>query len=299
MSAGPGHGVRARTGWPAPTGPSGEIRGRLKSAPGAASRVRRAPAWVSMTATSSRRPPQPSYTDQPVTACRPSGVSSKWCSSSAAPARWSGPVVLRQPGGTTPRSAPPGDYPRNPRPPIAVPRRGRPGLAMSGPTAVIRQPELVRTQVVIPVPDRGRLVQDRGHAGVRAALPLLRVVGDAAGPGQHRAGERGQRGVRRGGQPGDTAGRRGELARFPARRGQQPQRLLPGRAPAGAGVGWPVPGGTGPGRAASAARPPGGPGRADRNSSEPPGRNAGLSSPSADLVSRAAGRAAAEPAASR
>ena len=57
--------------------PSGEIRGLLKSASGAVSRVRRVPVRVSMTATSSRRSPQASYTDQPVTAYRPSGVSSK------------------------------------------------------------------------------------------------------------------------------------------------------------------------------------------------------------------------------
>ncbi len=62
----------ASTDWP-----SGEIRGLLKSASGAASRGRRVPVRVSMTTTSSRCSPQGSYTDQPVTTYRPSGVSSK------------------------------------------------------------------------------------------------------------------------------------------------------------------------------------------------------------------------------
>ncbi len=71
-----------------------------------------------------------------------------------------------------------------------------------------------------------------------------------------------------------------QSARFPA---VPSARAAPGSLVAG----WPL-----PGWPLAGAPPPGGPsggaGRADRNSSEPSGRKAGLSSPSADRVSRAA-----------
>ncbi len=65
--------------------PSGETSGAVKSNPGADRRARRSPLPVSMTTTSLRSPPPPSSTDHPVTAARPSGVSSNACSSRARP----------------------------------------------------------------------------------------------------------------------------------------------------------------------------------------------------------------------
>ena len=142
-----------------------------------------------------------------------------------------------------------------------------------------QQPQLVRAEVMVPVPDQGRFVQDGRHARVGAGPALLPVRGGPAGAGQRRRGERGPPRAGSAGQLADAPGGCGDLAGLPGRGRQQPQRPLPGSIvpPASAWLG------AGAGSA----------GPADRNSSPPSGRKAGLSSPSADQVSLAG--AAARP----
>ena len=74
----------------------------------------------------------------------------------------------------------------------------------------------------------------------------------------------------------------------PPSAGSSHSARFPAAASAWAAPGWSLPGWPVTGELAPPGWPSGGAGRADRNSSEPSGRKAGLSSPSADLVSRAA-----------
>ena len=91
-----------------------------------------------------------------------------------------------------------------------------------------QQPQLVRAEVMVPVPDQGRFVQDGRHARVGAGPALLPVRGGPAGAGQRRRGERGPPRAGSGGQLADAPGGCGDLAGLPARGRQQPQRPLPG-----------------------------------------------------------------------
>ena len=89
-----------------------------------------------------------------------------------------------------------------------------------------QQPELIGAQVVIPVPDRRGLVQDRGDPGVLALLAALRVLVRPGRPRQHRGHEHQAWRAAGGDDPADTARRGGDPAGVATGHGQQPQRGL-------------------------------------------------------------------------
>ncbi len=250
---------RAVPGWPRAACRPVRPAATVKSNPGTDSRVRRSPELVSMTTRSLRSPPAPSLTDHPVTARRPSGLRSKAFSSRARPA-WG---VRSRRAAASPAALPPG--PLDPLQPAWAAQVGD------------QQPLLVRAEVMVPVPDQGRLVQDGRHARVGPGPALRPVASGPAGARQHRRGERGQLRTGGGGEPAGAARRRRDAAGLPACGRQQPQGPLPAGVVAGV-------------RGRRRTRP-GGAGRGDRNSIPPSGRKAGLSSPSADQVSRAGVRA--------
>ena len=278
--------------------PSGETRGAVKSNPGADSRARRSPVPVSMTTTSLRSPPAPSSTDHPVTAARPSGVSSNACSSRARPG-WG---VRSRGAGTAPAvTSPEAPGPLQASSPASTSwTRSR---CSSGP----RSWSQYRTRAdscriaVTPASARAR----RCCASATAPLaPGSTDAVNAASPEPVAVASRlippGGAMIRRASPPAAGSSHR---ARWPSGSPAGPSPG-PGGGPGAAGgsappdSGLPGSGLSCPGRAASgrgggpAGRVPGGAGRDDRKASEPSGRNAGLSSPSADRVSRTAAGAA-------
>ena len=116
---------------------------------------------------------------------------------------------------------------------------GRPGQPAVGGHGH-QQPRLTGAQVVIPVPDRRGLVQDRADPRILAALAALRVIVQPGRPRQQRGGEH-QAGRAAGGDdPAGAARRGGDPAGVAALRRQQPQRgfgavLLPALAVRGPG----------------------------------------------------------------
>ena len=92
-----------------------------------------------------------------------------------------------------------------------------------------QEPLLIRAEVMIPVPDQGRLVQDRRHAGVGAGLALLRVRAAPPAPGStgavNAASPAPAAVTSRLTPPGGAATRRAS----PPAAGQQPQGPLPAR----------------------------------------------------------------------
>ena len=128
-----------------------------------------------------------------------------------------------------------GQVPRGDRVPGRIPTgatRPAPG-GLGGQHVGNQEPLLVRAEIMIPVPDQGRFVQDGRHAGVGAGPALLPVRSGPGGAGQHRRGERGQPRAGPGGQPAEPPGRSGDPACLPAGGGQQPQGPLSARVIAG------------------------------------------------------------------
>ncbi len=212
-----------------------------------------------MTTRSLRSPPAPSLTDHPVTARRPSGLRSKACSSRARPA-WG---VRSRRAAASSAALPPG--PLDPLQPAWAARSVTRSRCSSGP----RSWSQYRTRgdscrmAVTPASARARRCCPSAAApaapgstgAVNAARSELAAVASRLRP------------------PGGAATRR---ASPPAAGSSHRARFPPVPSPASAA-------GSGPG--------PGGAGRGDRNSIPPSGRKAGLSSPSADQVSRAGARA--------
>jgi hypothetical protein len=98
---------------------------------------------------------------------------------------------------------------------------GRPGQPAVGGHGH-QQPRLIGAQVVIPVPDRRGLMQDRAHPGVLAPLAALRILIQPGRPRQQRGGEQQAGGAAGGDDPAGTARRGGDPAGVATRRGQQP-----------------------------------------------------------------------------
>ena len=206
--------------------PSGEIAGSEKSVPAGLSSVLRSEVARSMATSSARRPP------------------------AGAGARPPGPA----PGASRARPTPGG----GPGPPGSVRRqaerllvqgppaiRGQvaelglarvladtasPGRVLGGPRRHLagHQPQAVRSEVVVPVPDHASLVQYRGHASVRAGLPAGGILIGPAGAGKGRDGKQVAPRDPRRGQRADAAWRSSDPAGLAAGRRQQPQGALRG-----------------------------------------------------------------------
>ena len=190
-------------------------------------------------------------------------------------------LLIQRPARFRGQVAQPGERPR-----ILGPRELAGPVRLPQPVrADCEQPHLVRSQVVIPEPDRRRLVQDGGHPGVAPLLAQPGVIrGDvvcsvrlavssaACADGQYRRAHHDGPGACGHLGRGDPARQRGDDAGLTAAGRKQPQRRprRPRRRPRRAG---PAPGS----------------GRREVNSSDPSGRNRGLASPSADRVSRRGG----------
>ena len=250
-----------------------------------------------MSTTFLRSPPPPSSTDHPVTATRPSGVSSKACSSRARPG-WG--VRSRGRGAAPAPAAPAAAGVLQESWPASTSRtRSR---CSSGPRSwsqyrtrgvscrIAVRPASARAWRCCASP--AAPLAPGSTAAVNTASPEPLAVASWLTPP---AGAT----TRQASPPAAGSSHR---ARWPAGSGPRPCSGPgggPGCAPAGGVAGGASGSGpvTGPGEAAGSRREawppgrvPGGAGRDDRKTSEPSGRNAGLSSPSAERVSRAAGR---------
>ncbi len=106
--------------------------------------------------------------------------------------------------------------------PAAV--RGRVRTGLGDPRRL--QPQAVRAKVVIPVPHRPGLVQDRCYPGVLPRLAACRVFRRTVAAGQRGRGEDRRSGGTGGGQARYAARRSGDPAGLAAAGGQQPERRL-------------------------------------------------------------------------